>query len=285
MPSPPRPVGEYLLSRALGRTKKRDPRWDRASDLSSPDRGLCAVFFVSVLKRSILGWFSLPPADCGSAVRAAHRRRDQGQAARLFRERAARRLRYGDRPRQQGRPDLENRYCRRIPVAGRPAAQRAPRRLQSRCQRKSASIDKKDPAGSPPVRYFGERYLNTPDHWHSRRGDNRCRITIPMRPPTRKNGSRWTNRSASAWCGTITAPRVFGCRTLRCTPHCMRSSRRKSRSGDETPTERTAERLMDDGLDRHDAIGMVLAEHIYDVLKTEPLSQDPNAPYSRPSNG
>jgi hypothetical protein len=29
----------------------------------------------------------------------------------------------------------------------------------------------------------------------------------------------------------------------------------------------------------------VLAEHIYDVLKTEPLSQDPNAPYSRPSNG
>jgi hypothetical protein len=27
------------------------------------------------------------------------------------------------------------------------------------------------------------------------------------------------------------------------------------------------------------AIGMVLAEHIYDVLKTEPLSQDPNAPY------
>jgi hypothetical protein len=52
--------------------------------------------------------------------------------------------------------------------------------------------------------------------------------------------------------------------------------------GDETPAERTAERLMDDGLDRHDAIhaiGMVLAEHIYDVLKTEPLSQDPNAPY------
>jgi hypothetical protein len=49
-------------SRALGRTKKRDPRWNRASDLSSPDRRLCAVLFVSVLKRSILGWFSLPPA-------------------------------------------------------------------------------------------------------------------------------------------------------------------------------------------------------------------------------
>jgi hypothetical protein len=52
--------------------------------------------------------------------------------------------------------------------------------------------------------------------------------------------------------------------------------------GDETAVQRTAERLMDDGLDRHDAIhaiGMVLAEHIYDLLKTEPLSQDPNALY------
>jgi hypothetical protein len=83
-----------------------------------------------------------------------------------FRERAARHLRYGGRARhlrlrhcrvsargfrarrQQGRPDLENRYCRRIPVAGRPAAQRAPRRLH---QQKSVSIDKKDPAGSPPA--------------------------------------------------------------------------------------------------------------------------------------
>jgi hypothetical protein len=35
-------------------------------------------------------------------------------------------------------------------------------------------------------------------------------------------------------------------------------------------------------LDRHDAIhaiGMVLAEHLYDVLKTAKSDMDPNAPY------
>jgi hypothetical protein len=36
------------------------------------------------------------------------------------------------------------------------------------------------------------------------------------------------------------------------------------------------------GLDRHDAIhaiGMVLAEHLYDMLKTTKSDKDPNAPY------
>jgi hypothetical protein len=52
--------------------------------------------------------------------------------------------------------------------------------------------------------------------------------------------------------------------------------------GDETPARRIALRLMDEGLDRHDAIhaiGMVLAEHIFDVLKTAKSEQDPNTPY------
>jgi hypothetical protein len=52
--------------------------------------------------------------------------------------------------------------------------------------------------------------------------------------------------------------------------------------GDETPARRIAQRLIGEGLDRHDAvhaIGMVLAEHIYDVLKTTKSGQDPNAPY------
>jgi hypothetical protein len=43
-----------------------------------------------------------------------------------------------------------------------------------------------------------------------------------------------------------------------------------------------AQRLIGEGLDRHDAIhaiGMVLAEHIYDVLKTTKSTQDPNARY------
>jgi hypothetical protein len=52
--------------------------------------------------------------------------------------------------------------------------------------------------------------------------------------------------------------------------------------GDETPVRRIVERLIGEGLDRHDAIhaiGMVLAEHIYDVLKTKTSNEDPNAPY------
>ena len=53
--------------------------------------------------------------------------------------------------------------------------------------------------------------------------------------------------------------------------------------GDETPARRIAQRLIGEGLDRHEAIhaiGMVLAEHIYDVLKTEKSGKDdPNAPY------
>ena len=51
---------------------------------------------------------------------------------------------------------------------------------------------------------------------------------------------------------------------------------------DETPARRTAQRLMDEGLDRHEAIhaiGLVLAEFMHDLLK-EPLSgTSPNVPY------
>jgi hypothetical protein len=52
--------------------------------------------------------------------------------------------------------------------------------------------------------------------------------------------------------------------------------------GDETPVRRIALRLVGEGLNRHDAIhaiGMVLAEHISDILKTTKSTQDPNAPY------
>ena len=51
---------------------------------------------------------------------------------------------------------------------------------------------------------------------------------------------------------------------------------------EETPVGRIAQRLIGEGLDRHDAIhaiGMVLAEHIYDVLRTTKSDKGPNAPY------
>jgi hypothetical protein len=54
--------------------------------------------------------------------------------------------------------------------------------------------------------------------------------------------------------------------------------------GDETPVRRTVQRLMSEGLDRHDAIhavGSVLADHIMDILggpEPDP-GVDPNVAY------
>ena len=52
--------------------------------------------------------------------------------------------------------------------------------------------------------------------------------------------------------------------------------------GDETPARRTAQRLMDAGLDRHEAIhavGWVLIQFISDLMDTPEFDTDPNAPY------
>jgi hypothetical protein len=52
--------------------------------------------------------------------------------------------------------------------------------------------------------------------------------------------------------------------------------------GDELPVRATLERLMAEGLDRHDAvhaIGSVLATHIYDILQGEAADKDPNPAY------
>ena len=54
--------------------------------------------------------------------------------------------------------------------------------------------------------------------------------------------------------------------------------------GDETPARRAAERLMQEGLDRHEAIhaiGMALMEYVHKVMtmKAPPPGADPNAAY------
>lgn len=44
----------------------------------------------------------------------------------------------------------------------------------------------------------------------------------------------------------------------------------------------TLERLLNEGLDRHDAIhaiGSVLAEHLFNIMKTRPAGGDPHAAY------
>jgi hypothetical protein len=55
--------------------------------------------------------------------------------------------------------------------------------------------------------------------------------------------------------------------------------------GDKTPVRRTIDRLQVEGLDRHDAIhavGSILAEHMYDLIKSasdKKTVQNPNLPY------
>jgi hypothetical protein len=52
--------------------------------------------------------------------------------------------------------------------------------------------------------------------------------------------------------------------------------------GDECPTRETADRLMREGLDRHDAIhaiGSVLAGHLSGLMREPPTTGDPNDAY------
>jgi len=52
--------------------------------------------------------------------------------------------------------------------------------------------------------------------------------------------------------------------------------------GDEIPVQRTLDRLMNEGIDRHEAIhavASVLAAHMSDLLRSGPSQSDPNAPY------
>jgi hypothetical protein len=51
---------------------------------------------------------------------------------------------------------------------------------------------------------------------------------------------------------------------------------------DETPARRTAQRLMDEGLDRHEALhatGWVLIEFMSDLMDEPESRSEPNAPY------
>lgn len=52
--------------------------------------------------------------------------------------------------------------------------------------------------------------------------------------------------------------------------------------GDELPVRRTLDRLQAEGLDRHEAVhavGSVLAKRMFDLMKAEPPSEDPNLAY------
>jgi hypothetical protein len=68
--------------------------------------------------------------------------------------------------------------------------------------------------------------------------------------------------------------------TLHATLHAIVES--QIALADETPVRRTAQRLMDEGLDRHEAIhaiGLVLIEFIRDLMSAPKPGGDPNVPY------
>jgi hypothetical protein len=68
--------------------------------------------------------------------------------------------------------------------------------------------------------------------------------------------------------------------TLHATAHAIVEN--QIALGDETPARRTAQRLMDEGLDRHEAIhaiGMVLFEFMHELMRTPISGNDSNAPY------
>jgi hypothetical protein len=52
--------------------------------------------------------------------------------------------------------------------------------------------------------------------------------------------------------------------------------------GDELPVRKTLARLIEEGLDRHDAIhavGSVLAHHLFELMHSEDTPEDPNPAY------
>lgn len=54
--------------------------------------------------------------------------------------------------------------------------------------------------------------------------------------------------------------------------------------GEAIPVQETLDRLLVEGLDRHEAvhaIGNVLAEHMYDLLRNKTAAEDPNPAYLR----
>lgn len=103
-----------------------------------------------------------------------------------------------------------------------------------------------------------------------------------MRPP---NPAEWLGCSDDERIESVTAyhrqrrPKVPNLR-LHATFHAIVEN--QVALGDEAPVEQTLSRLMEEGLDRHDAvhaIASVLASHVHHLLNSPNLQADPNEAY------
>jgi hypothetical protein len=131
----------------------------------------------------------------------------------------------------------------------------------------------------------GHRTPNSPSIEWTRRSPSMILLTSQ----SHNYGLRRVNSNASIWYPPIIDERALACQTIRCTPSFTSLTRTRS-PDDELPVRRTAQRLMSEGLDRHDAIhaiGSVLAGNIHDLMRTGSDSrldqaksgQDPNKAY------
>ena len=114
----------------------------------------------------------------------------------------------------------------------------------------------------------GHRTPNSPSIEWTRRSPSMILLTSQ----SHNYGLRRVNSNASIWYPPIIDERALACQTIRCTPSFTSLTRTRS-PDDELPVRRTAQRLMSEGLDRHDAIhaiGSVLAGNIHDLMRKMP---------------
>ena len=105
---------------------------------------------------------------------------------------------------------------------------------------------------------------------------------IHLRRPSRKNGSRSMKRSAFNLRRTITDVRVFASRMKGYTRCFYVVVENQIALGDQIPVQSTLQRLMAEGLDRHEAIhaiASVLAEFMHDLVNNPGSNTESNRAY------
>jgi hypothetical protein len=116
----------------------------------------------------------------------------------------------------------------------------------------------KFPARRQPMRYYDPLEAPDPEEWLAL--DEQERIDLAR--DYRSAGIRLPNATAHATFHAIVETQIA--------------------LAEETPARRTAQRLMDEGLDRHEAIHAIasaLAGFIHDLMKVPESHTEPNAPY------
>ena len=105
----------------------------------------------------------------------------------------------------------------------------------------------------------------------------------PLETPrsAREGGSTLKRRGAPSACGGLSPPGAGPSPNAKVHAVMHAIIENQIALGDEIPVQRTAQRLMDEGLDRHDtihAIGSVLVGHMFDLTRQPATDDDPNQP-------